>query len=260
MVDLGGLGLEYPRIPIDRARSNDNLRYILGYPNPGIVDVDSRFNQLRSLGVEYIVLDGSSSIGGLKVLGKGYRSVVILVEAGNRLAAAKIRRADSTMGSLVYEARMLELANTISVGPKLYGFTEDIILMEYIPGSSILEWSLQESDTARIRGTIKILLEQAYKLDRIGLDHGELSRAERHIMVRSRGEPVMIDFGSASIHRKPRNLTSIVQYIVFRMPYVAERRIIETDKDTLIEDLREYKRSISDESFHRILDVLGLTR
>lgn len=260
MVGLGGLGLASQRIHVDRARSIDNLRYIVGYPNPSLVDVDSRFDQLRSLGVEYIVLEGGSSIGGLRILGKGYRSVVVLVEAGGRLAAAKIRRADSTRDSLLYEARMLRLANTVSVGPVLYGFTEDIILMEYIHGSSILEWVSQEDDISRIRGTIRILLEQAYRLDRIGLDHGELSRAERHILVRSSGEPVIIDFESASVDRKPRNLTSIVQYIVFRIPYATSRRIVEADRDKLIDDLRRYKQSISDEFFYRVLEDLNLAR
>lgn len=258
MVGLGGLGLDYRRIHISRARAIDSLRYIVGYPNPSIIDVDSRFDQLRSLGVEYIVSEGVSGIGGLKVLGKGCRSVVILVEAGGRLAAAKIRRVDSTRSSLIYEARMLKLANTVSVGPILYGFTEDIILMEYIPGSSILGWVSQESELSRIHGTVRVLLEQAYRLDRIGLDHGELSRAERHVLVRSGGGPVIVDFESASIYRKPRNLTSIVQYIVFRIPYITGRRIIETDRNTLIEDLRMYKQSISDGSFRRIIDDLGL--
>ncbi|MEM2739321.1 MAG: serine/threonine protein kinase [Candidatus Bathyarchaeia archaeon] len=252
--------MAYQRIHVDRAGSIDSLRYIVGYPNPSVVDVDSRFAQLRYLGVEYIVFEGSSSIGGLKVLGKGYRSVVILVEAGGRLAAAKIRRADSTRDSLTYEARMLKLANTISVGPILYGFTEDIILMEYIHGSNILEWISQEDDVSRIHGMIRSLLEQAYRLDRIGLDHGELSRAERHILIRSNDEPVVIDFESASVNRKPRNLTSIVQYVAFRIPHITGRRIIEVDRGTLIDDLGRYKHSIGDESFYRILEDLNLTR
>jgi len=260
MVGLGGLGLVSQRIHVDRARSIDNVRYIVGYPNPSLVDVDSRFDQLRSLGVEYIVLEGGSSIGGLRVLGKGYRSVVILVEAGGRLAAAKIRRADSTRDSLVYEARMLRLANTVSVGPILYGFTDDVILMEYVCGSNILEWISHEDDVSRIHGMVRILLEQAYRLDRMGLDHGELSRAERHILVRSSDEPVIIDFESASVDRKPRNLTSIVQYIAFRIPYITGRRIVEADRVRLIDDLRRYKQSISDESFYRILEDLKLTR
>jgi len=250
--------LDVSKIHLDRARSIEKLRYIVGYPKPEVVDVDSRFDQLRSLGVEYILSEGGSSIGGVRVLGKGYRSIVILVETGSGLAAAKIRRVDSTREGLIHEARMLKLANTVSVGPRLYGFTDDVILMEYIPGSNILDWISSEDDLGRIRYAARILLGQAYRLDRIGLDHGELSRAERHVIVKPRGEPVIVDFESASVYRRPRNLTSIVQYIVFRIPYITGRRVIEADKDVILENLRMYKKSIDDESFHKLVDSLNL--
>jgi putative serine/threonine protein kinase len=250
--------LDSSRIHLDRARYIDSLRYIVGYPKPESVDVDSRFDQLRSLGVEYILSEGDSSIGGVRVLGKGYRSIVVLVETSRGLAAAKIRRVDSTREGLIHEAMMLKLANTVSVGPRLYGFTDDVILMEYIPGSNILDWISSEDDADRIRYAARILLGQAYRLDRVGLDHGELSRAERHIIVKPRGEPVIIDFESASIHRRPRNLTSIVQYIAFRIPYITGRRVVEADRDVILENLRMYKRYIDDESFHKLIDSLNL--
>jgi putative serine/threonine protein kinase len=250
--------LDSSRIHLDRARYIDSLRYIVGYPKPESVDVDSRFDQLRSLGVEYILSEGDSSIGGVRVLGKGYRSIVVLVETSRGLAAAKIRRVDSTREGLIHEAMMLKLANTVSVGPRLYGFTDDVILMEYIPGSNILDWISSEDDADRIRYAARILLGQAYRLDRVGLDHGELSRAERHIIVKPTGEPVIIDFESASIHRRPRNLTSIVQYIAFRIPYITGRRVVEADRDVILESLRMYKRYIDDESFHKLIDSLNL--
>jgi putative serine/threonine protein kinase len=250
--------LDSSRIHLDRARYIDSLRYIVGYPKPESIDVDSRFDQLRSLGVEYILSEGGSSIGGVRVLGKGYRSIVVLVETSRGLAAAKIRRVDSTRGGLIHEAMMLKLANTVSVGPRLYGFTDDVILMEYIHGSNILDWISNEDDADRIRYAARILLGQAYRLDRVGLDHGELSRAERHIIVKPTGEPVIIDFESASIHRRPRNLTSIVQYIAFRIPYITGRRVVEADRDVILESLRMYKRYIDDESFHKLIDSLNL--
>lgn len=246
------------KIPLDKVREIQELRYILGYPNPKASYVDSRIAQLRSLEVEYVILEGRSRIGRLNVLGKGYRSIVILVEVDGNLAAAKIRRVDSPRKTVVREAELLTIANKVSVGPKLYGFTHDILLMEYIPGLNLREHVAETQNLKGIRSTVRKLLEQAYSLDRRGLDHGELARTGKHIIVKPTGEPVIIDFESASTSRRPRNLTSIVQYLVFRLPSATGRELFKLDTGKLLEALRRYKTRMDRESYRRITGILNL--
>jgi putative serine/threonine protein kinase len=62
----------------------------------------------------------------------------------------------------------------------------------------------------------RAILEQCLRLDKIGLDHGELSRLDRHIVVSDR--PVMIDFESASTVRKTCNVTAAAQSIFLYGP------------------------------------------
>jgi len=55
----------------------------------------------------------------------------------------------------------------------------------------------------------KKILEDCYSLDRIGLDHGELSNLSKHVIV---GRKItVIDFESSSTDRKVSNVTSATQ-------------------------------------------------
>ena len=105
----------------------------------------------------------------------------------------------------------------------------------------------------------KGLLEKARRLDEIGLDHGELSRAHRHIIV-SGGEPRLIDFESASTERRVSNITSLTQYLFInrRMRRLISRVIEPPEIQPLIEALKRYKQEPSEENYRRILEVCGL--
>src|SRR6267378_3092264 len=103
------------------------------------------------------------------------------------------------------------------------------------------------------------LLEQCFTLDRIWLDHGELSHAHKNVLVTSE-YPVIIDFESASLKRKPNNLTSIIQYLFIagRVSRIL-REITSCDNEkNLIESLTRYKRSMTRDEFENVLSVLGL--
>jgi predicted Ser/Thr protein kinase len=46
------------------------------------------------------------------------------------------------------------------------------------------------------------------------VNHGQLSRAYRHIIIRTNDhEPIFIDFGDSTITRKPQNLTSVWSFL-----------------------------------------------
>jgi putative serine/threonine protein kinase len=96
-------------------------------------------------------------------------------------------------------------------------------------------------------------------LDVIGLDHGELSHAPKHIIIDKVGKPFIVDFETASVNRRPSNVTSICQFLF--MSGVAEKladKIGESDKKLVLEALKRYKGCRNQSNFEGILKSCGL--
>ena len=154
---------------------------------------------------------------------------------------------------------MLRKANAVKVGPKLLGVSENFLLMEFIEGTHFPRWleSTVGSDVqSRVRLVLREVLEQCYRLDEAGLDHGELSNAPKHIIVDANGFPHLVDFETASIERKVSNVTSICQYLFFKSQ-VAERvkeNLEKIKEEELIKALRTYKRQRTRSNFEEILE------
>jgi putative serine/threonine protein kinase len=164
--------------------------------------------QLGQLGVQLVEL-GDTVIHGFRVLGKGTRGIVVAGLHSGRIVAVKFRRCDSPRPSLTREAEMLSLANTVGVGPKLLYASHTILVMEYVDGVPLRKhWLI---DDARLAACVADSLAQARKLDTLGLDHGELSRAHAHVYSTPRGATI-IDFDSASTGRKAHNYNSLYSY------------------------------------------------
>lgn len=210
---------------------------------------------LESLGIDSLMTTES----GLLLAGKGFRSVVLVGTIGDKLVAIKMRRSDSPVKSMEYEARMLKIANSVNVGPHIFSYTRDFIIMEYIHGSEISSWisSLDIESSEKLRKVLRACFEDCYKLDRIGLDHGELSDASRHVIIDERLKPVIIDFSNASTTRKVSNVTSFFSYIIYGKVASTVRQILGI-KAHDIDVVRTYKRHISDENFNNIMKSLGL--
>jgi len=110
---------------------------------------------------------------------------------------------------------------------------------------------------------VKILrevLEQCWRLDIAGLDHGELSHAPKHIIIDKKNKPFIVDFETASLNRKPSNVTSICQFL-FISGVVAEKvaeKLGEKDKKAIIEVLRRYKSDRTRENFETVLEACSL--
>ena len=108
-----------------------------------------------------------------------------------------------------------------------------------------------------MRTVATAILEQCFSLDIAGLDHGELSRLGRHVIIFS-DRPYIIDFESASTTRKTSNVTAAAQSI-FLYGTVANRvkKILgDTDREKVILALRTYKQYQSRANFDSALDSL----
>ncbi|MFH2112394.1 MAG: serine/threonine protein kinase [Candidatus Bathyarchaeota archaeon] len=221
---------------------------------------EDRLRQLRGLGVEAVALGGRHGILGHMVLGKGHVGVVLRALWRGLEVALKTRRTDADRPSMMEEAEHLRQANEAGVGPRLYCFSRDFIVMELVEGPYFGEWAkAYDGEAERFISVVLDILRQVRNLDEAGLDHGELTRVRRHFIVSGRG-PVIIDFESASTGRRVQNVTATVQsmFINRRFSPVIHGWFPGVNRDQLLVALRQYKAELSDESYGFVLDALGL--
>ncbi len=219
-----------------------------------------RLGQLRGLGVESVALGGRHGVLGYRILGKGHVGIVLRCTWRGLEAALKARRTDADRLSMMEEAEMLRAANAAGIGPRLYAYSRDFLVMELLEGPYFGDWArAYEGDPGDFRGAVRELLRQVRRLDAAGLDHGELTRIRRHFIVTG-GGPRVIDFESASTGRRAQNVTSTVQSMFLSPGFsrVVERWFPGVDRETLLAALKDYKGRMSDEAFGAVLGALGL--
>ncbi|MEX2348870.1 MAG: serine/threonine protein kinase [Nitrosopumilaceae archaeon] len=236
---------------------------ILGYPKATKHELTKRVSELKKLGIKGVSFNGESMLNSLRVLGKGYVGVVVLSKQGTKEVALKIRRIDSSRSEMDSEARLLRLANEIGVGPKLVASSKNFIIMEYLEGKKIIDWVKElkgKGSAAKLKSVIKKILEDCYNMDKIRLDHGELSYIHKHVIV---GKSIcIIDFESASVNRRTSNVTSATQsiFIGSGIAKLVKKIIKEPQRRKLIASLRKYKNDQSRKNFESVLGVLGLKK
>ncbi|WP_309544124.1 serine/threonine protein kinase [Pyrobaculum aerophilum] len=176
----------------------DNITLLLHTIGGGVEHALSVARQLNDL--QLILIEGGPLLlNGVWVVGKGTNSVVFKCRPaiGNVELTCKVRRGDASRPTLAPEGQLLQIANTVGVGPRVYTYSRDVIAYFYIDGIPLGKW--WASARVEERGAVvEELLRQAFKLDTIGVSHNELSRLEKHVLV-ERGRPVIIDFESASL-------------------------------------------------------------
>ena len=235
---------------------------ILGYPNATNRQIKSRINELEKLKIKSICLTGPTTIGNLEILGKGYVGVVVLVKRGNKEVALKIRRTDSQRKNMKNESVLLKLVNSVSVGPKMIDVSKNFLVMEYIEGKKFSDWieMLKGSGSAKqLKSTIRNVLEDCYRLDQIGFDHGELSNISKHVIV-GKNKVALIDFESSSTKRRPSNVTSITQafFIGSGIAKHAQKIYKNSSKEKIIFALKSYKQEKTRDNFEKLLKILKL--
>jgi len=233
---------------------------VLCFPNPSEPELQSRLAELGSLGVSAIEFSGSASLFGVRVpvLGKGFVGVVVVAPLNGVRVALKIRRTDADRGDLLHEARMLSVANSAGVGPKLVAASKNFLLMQLIDGGLITDWLETNKHAAMVKQVLGEVLEQCFRLDRAGLDHGELSKAPKHLLVDKAQKPFIVDFETASVERRVANVTAVCQYL-FAGNSSASKLLAEIfgekERLDLIDVLKTYKKNRTRENFEGLLEV-----
>jgi len=233
---------------------------VLNYPAPDASEVDMRLRELAAIGVTAIRFVGPSMIEGVEILGKGCVGLVTQAMFEGKLVALKIRRSDADRPSMHEEARLLRVANSVSVGPRLIAATKNFLVMELFTGLTLFRWATERPKSGRsIKIVLSRLLDACFKLDGIGLDHGELSRAPKNVLVGPNSRVCIVDFESASMVRRVANVTSLLQYFLFgNISRALESSSALPPRRGVIRALSQYKHEGSLESYRQLLGTMGL--
>jgi putative serine/threonine protein kinase len=236
----------------------DAFRNLLTYPRFEQEVYKARLNELDDLGVSLIAPGGTTRIGKINILGKGCVGLVVMVKYRRRILALKIRRVDANRNNMYDEVLLHSAANTLEVGPIIIDYSKNFILMEFVNGFNIIELCKKNMKPSSLRKLTVTLLEQCYKMDQIGLDHGQLSSLNKHVIV-SKNFPVIVDFETSSMKRKSNNVTSVVQALILsgQISNKLNQLNKKLDNSTIIRMLKAYKEFKSRDHFEKIIEIFG---
>ena len=226
---------------------------IIGYPNATKKQVQLRIAQMKNLGINSVSFQGDLKLGSISILGKGYVGIVVLAKRSRKIVAVKIRRTDSQRKEMNSEAKLLQIANSSGVGPHMITSSKNFMVMEYLDGEKIGLWVKElkgKGSASKLKLVIKKTLEDCYNLDRIGLDHGELSSISKHVIV-GKSKTTIIDFESSSTKRRVSNVTSATQGIFIGSGISkAIKKIYKIpSRDKIIDALLIFKQDASRKNF-----------
>jgi len=236
----------------------DNYKKILAFPKVKESEIEKRMVELRKLGVTHVSFTGPLQIDKCNILGKGYVGMVVLAKKSGKIVALKIRRTDSPRKNMSDEAKLLKIANEINIGPKFIKNSKNFLIMEFIDGEKIIEWAKKSKTKSKeLYPVINNVLRECYLLDSVGLDHGELSTIDKHVIV-GKNRNTIIDFESSSTKRVSSNVSAATQaiFIGTGLAKIIRKKIQVPRRDKIIRLVRNYKKLRTQESFDDL--VLGL--
>jgi putative serine/threonine protein kinase len=100
-------------------------------------------------------------------------------------------------------------------------------------------------------------LEQCFRLDQAGLDHGELSKAPKHLLVDKLNRVFIVDFETSSVERRVANVTAVCQYLFAGNSSAAKiltEIFGEKNRLDLIDVLKVYKKNRTLENFEGLVE------
>jgi putative serine/threonine protein kinase len=242
--------------------SSANLIDLLCYPRFNTSDYYSRLSELRSLNLKFVILEGSTLIRAIRILGKGSEGLVLKVQnTHSKTMALKIKRIDSCRTDMKNEFEFYQSVNRNHLGPKVYSYTKNTLLMEFIEGLSARTWFLKTKiNLELIRKIIINILTQCYTLDKLHIDHGQLNKLDNHVIISHHGSKcTIVDFESASCIRKVNNVTSAFQGLIFK-GIISDQinKFANYDKKRVefLNLLSRYKMDMSKKNFDSIIALI----
>jgi putative serine/threonine protein kinase len=183
-----------------------------------------------------------SNCADVDLFARGKRGIIFKADYRGKVVVVKVPRPSSDApNTSLLEARYLEKANDLGIGPKLYASSDDYVIMEFIEGSLIGDFLRDISiPVDKVLYVLLGIFHQLVTLDKSGLNKFELTNPYKHIIVKPNFEPILIDFERARYTQRPKNVTQFTQYLASKniLPLLQEKG--------LLVDLIKFKSAISD--------------
>jgi predicted Ser/Thr protein kinase len=149
-------------------------------------------------------------------LSKGWSSFIWLVrdENGKEYVMKECREKSPRKDLSEREGKMLSLANSVGVGPKVIevNHKKNFVVMDYVKGERMFKWITspefeKEITSEQVYFFIKELYKQLLALDTVSLSHNQLDVGKNILVEKKFDEktnsiqyyPIIIDFEKASI-------------------------------------------------------------
>ena len=174
----------------------------------------------------------------LKIIGEGWRAKVYRGKYQNKDLSFKVASQEIHKHPIQKEGQILKVVNQYGIGGKLFLTGEDFVAYEYIEGIHLNKVLNEEN----FKILINQLLDQAYILDKLKIDKGEMHKPYSNVLVDDNLKIYLIDFERAIKSLKPKNVLNLVQFIT---------RGKERNEE-LMNILREYKENQSEENYNKI--------
>ena len=250
--------MKQPKIVALENLDEEPYASIVCYPRTNPTEIYHRLEEMQQHGVTSIEFVGKTNASNIPVLGKGYVGVVVVANVKGQKVALKMRRIDADRLDFTHEAEMLQKANAIGVGPKFIAVSNNFLLSQLIDGDLLEDWLQTPREKGLIRKVLVDILEQCWSLDEAGLDHGELSKAPKHLLVDKMDKPFIVDFETASIMRKVINVTSVCQFLFMgnsRAAKMLDEVFGKKNRLSLISGLKKFKKNTNRKNFEDLLDM-----
>ncbi|MGM5481555.1 MAG: RIO1 family regulatory kinase/ATPase [Nanobdellota archaeon] len=179
----------------------------------------------------------------VELLARGKRGVLLKAKVGDQDVAIKMTHPSSKAhNALLKEAQNLKRVNKLGVGPKLIEYTDEYVIMEFVPGTLIGEYLADKNiPTREIKEVLARIIDQIFILDKNRINKQEMTKPYKHIIVKDNLEPVLIDFERAKITLRPANMTQFSQYLISSdITASLNERGLLPDKERFYDLIREY--------------------
>ena len=250
--------MQPPKIVLLENLGEEPYASILCYPRANPAEIRNRIEELRLHGVSALEFSGKAHASNIPVLGKGYVGVVVVAYVKGQKVALKMRRIDADRTDFKHEAEMLQKANALGVGPKFIAESTNFMLSQLIDGDLIETWLETQRKKELIRKVLVDIMEQCWRIDEAGLDHGEISKATKHLLMDKENQPFIVDFETASIVRKVINVTSVCQFLFMgnsRAAKILGAVFGQKEKSELIAALKNFKKNTNRQNFEGLLEM-----
>ena len=147
----------------------------------------------------------------IRYLSKGKRSIVLKGTYKKNAVAIKVLNNTTTaIATIDRESENLKFVNTLGIGPMFIAKKKNYVIMEFISGESLQNFSTHASKEELRRVLLEVLL-QCHQLDLAQFQKEEMTRPYKHVII---GESVtLIDFEKGYSTKKPSNVTQFLQFL-----------------------------------------------